>query len=191
MIVEGIVTTENADGSANIAPMGPRTGPSLNRLLLRPFPTADTFQNLRRTGRGIFHITDDAELIARAAVGRLVPTPPLITAPHGAGWILADACRWLAFEVRSMDESGPRVEIDCEVVARGALRDFLGFNRAKHAVIEGAILATRLHLLSPDEIAAEFRRLTPLIEKTAGEAECRAWDFLRQFIDEHSAGRGS
>jgi hypothetical protein len=106
----------------------------------------------------------------------------MIAGADDAGWILADACRWLAFRVRSIDERGPRMEIDCEVVARGTLRDFLGFNRAKHAVIEGAILATRLHLLSAEEIAAEFRRLAPLVEKTAGEAERRAWGFLEQTI---------
>lgn len=188
MIIEGVVTTENSDGSVNIAPMGPRTDPSLARLLLRPFPTSDTFQNLRRTGRGIFHITDDAELIARAAIGKLETQPKLIAAPQNAGWIIADACRWLAFEARSIDESGPRVEIDCEVVARETVRDFLGFNRAKHALIEGAILATRIGILPGEKITADFASLEVIVDKTAGEAERRAWAVLRDYVRRRVSG---
>ena len=39
--------------------------------------------------------------------------------------------------------------IVADVVDSGRLRDFFGFNRAKHAVIEAAILATRIDFLEP------------------------------------------
>ena len=68
-IVEGIVTTENDDGSINFSPMGPIVDESFNRLWLRPFRTSTTYRNLIRTSVGVFHITDDAELFAQAAVG--------------------------------------------------------------------------------------------------------------------------
>ena len=35
-------------------------------------------------------------------------------------------------------------------------REFFGFNRAKHAVLEAAILATRVELLPADEILSEL-----------------------------------
>ena len=54
MILEGIVTTINADGTVNISPMGPIVDAALTRLELRPFQTSTTFQNLRRTGRACF-----------------------------------------------------------------------------------------------------------------------------------------
>jgi hypothetical protein len=59
----------------------------------------------------------------------------------------------------------------------------LGFNRAKHAVIEGAILATRLHILPGNEILAELGRLQTLVDKTGAAAEQRAFDLLRQHVE--------
>ena len=64
MILEGVVTTINADGSVNISPMGPKVDDAMRQFVLRPYQTSTTYQNLKRTGEGIFHITDDVELIA-------------------------------------------------------------------------------------------------------------------------------
>jgi hypothetical protein len=61
----------------------------------------------------------------------------------------------------------------------GRLRDFFGFNRAKHAVVEAAILATRTQILPAAEIEAEYRRLAVLVDKTGGEQEHTAFAFLR------------
>ena len=80
--------------------------------------------------------------------------------------------------MRSLDASGERVNIETEVVHSARRREFWGFNRAKHAVIEAAILATRLHLIAHDEIAAEFRKLRVIVTKTGGPAETEAMDFL-------------
>ncbi len=68
--------------------------------------------------------------------------------------------------------------IEAEVVHMDRHRDFWGFNRAKHAVVEAAILATRMHLIPHDEIAAEFRKLRVIVTKTGGPAEFEAMDFL-------------
>ena len=184
MILEGIVTTLNSDGSANISPMGPLVDPEITRFTLRPFQTSTTYKNLLRTGEGVLHVTDDVELLARAAIGPLDPLPPLLPATSVQGVILADACRWFAFRVTSMDNSSQRTTIDCEVIDQGRIRDFFGFNRAKHAVIEAAILATRIAILPADQIRAEMLRLTVPVEKTAGEAEKRAFSLLQSFIEQ-------
>jgi len=181
-ILEGIVTTLNADGSPNISPMGPIVDDALDRLWLRPFQTSTTYQNLKRAGAGVFHLTDDVELFAQAAVGQPNPLPRLRPANKIEGVILADACRWFAFEIESIDDSAERTSIVARVVDRGVERDFLGFNRAKHAVLEAAILATRVHLLDPAEIQAEFARLAIPIEKTGAVAEYRAFNFLREYV---------
>jgi hypothetical protein len=57
-------------------------------------------------------------------------------------------------------------------------RDWFGFHRARHAVLEAAILATRFHLLPADEIAREFARLKVIVDKTAGPAELEAFALL-------------
>jgi hypothetical protein len=182
MILEGIVTTINADGTVNISPMGPIVDAALTRLELRPFQTSTTFQNLRRTRQGVFHVTDDVELLARAAVSRLETPPRMIRSVRVDGWILADACRWHAFEIRELDESTERARLVAEVVDSGRIRDFFGFNRAKHAVVEAAILATRVHFLPQQEILADFARLNVLVEKTGGAQERRAFDFLDAYV---------
>ena len=182
-ILEGIVTTLNANGSANISPMGPIVDDSLDRLWLRPFRTSTTYQNLRRAPVGVFHVTDDVELLAAAAIGRPDPLPRLVQVEKIDGVILADACRWYAFETELLDDAAERTNIVARVIDRGVLRDFFGFNRAKHAVLEAAILATRVHLIDAREIQAEFDRLSIPIQKTGAAAEHRAFSFLRQYIE--------
>lgn len=182
MILEGIVTTVQPDCSANISPMGPLVDESMRRLVLRPFKTSTTYANLKRTGQGVLHVTDDVELFAQAAIGRPDPPPALLPAAAVAGWIIADACRWYAFRVTRLDDSRPRTHIDAEVVDEGRVRDFFGFNRGKHAVIEAAILATRVALLPAEEIAHDLERLAVLVEKTGGPAEHRAFTLLSDYV---------
>lgn len=184
VILEGILTTLNADGSLNVSPMGPRVDEELNEMLLRPFQTSTTYRNLKRTGQGVFHVTDDVELLAQAALGAPDPLPSSEPAMAVEGRILTGACRWYALKVRSLDDREERTNIVCEVVDRGRLRDFFGFNRAKHAVVEAAILATRKHLIAPEVLHAEFERLRAPVEKTGGPAELRAFEFLRRKVGE-------
>lgn len=182
MILEGLMTTVNADETPNISPMGPRVDAALTTLVLRPYQTSTTYQNLKRTGEGVFHVTDNVEMIAHAAVEKLTPLPALHDASAVRGFILSDACRWYAVRVASLDDRHERTEINCTVVDCGRQRDFCGFNRAKHAVIEAAILATRTKLLPAAQIASEMRQLAVIVDKTAGDAERRAFAFLDDFI---------
>jgi hypothetical protein len=182
MILEGLVTTTNADGSPHLAPMGPTVdGPEFTHFLLRPFPTSNTYRNLLRHGEGVLHVTDDVLLLAKAAVNTVDRFPAVTPAEWVSGFVLAGACRAYEFVVQSVDESGQRVRIEAEVVHTHRLRDFFGFNRAKHAVVEAAILATRLHLLPPAEVVAEFDKLRVIVDKTGGSAENEAMTFLEEY----------
>jgi hypothetical protein len=183
MILEGIVTTVSADGVPNIAPMGPHVEPDMRRFVLRPFPTAQTYRNLKAHGEGVLHVTDDVLLLARAALGPVEPPPALRPAARVRGYVLADACRCYEFRVRAIDESEPRVRIEVEVVHAARLRDFFGFNRAKHAVVEAAILATRTDFLPLDVIEAEYRKLEVIVQKTGGDQEHQAFAFLREHVE--------
>jgi uncharacterized protein len=182
MILEGIVTTLSPQGALNVAPMGPRVGPTMERFLLRPFPTAQTYRNLKAHGEGVLHVTDDVQLLARAALGPVEPPPETFPAAKVRGAVLRSACRYYEFRVASMDEREERVRIEAEVVHEGRLRDFFGFNRAKHAVVEAAILATRTDFLPLDEIEEEYRKLAVLVDKTGGEQEHAAFALLRGHV---------
>ena len=195
MILEGLVTTTDPDGSLHLAAMGPtsddaeRRAGILTRLVLRPFPTSRTAGNLLRTRAGVFHVTDDVLLLAQV-VAAAVPAPPAgrpATAVTGA--VLEDACRAWEFEIDSVDDSGQRLVLGGRVVAEHAGRPFLGFHRAAHAVVEAAILVTRLHLLEPAAVRRQFADLAVLVEKTGGEREQEAFDLLAAVLDGGAGGR--
>jgi hypothetical protein len=189
MILEALVTTLDADGAPHLAPMGPRVTPEFVRFTLRPFPTSHTYHNLLRHGEGVLHITDDALLLARAAIGAVEVIPAVRAAERVRGFVLADCCRFFEFVVTSVDASGERVSIEAEVVHSGRVRDFFGFNRAKHAVVEAAILATRLHLLPLAEVAAEFAKLRVIVGKTGDSDERAAMDLLEARLSAVEAPR--
>ena len=187
MILEGIVTTLAADGAVNIAPMGPRLHPPFAlapgaSFDLKPFATAQTCANLKALPEGVLHVHDDVLLLARTALGQVEPPPEHFPAERVRGVVLAGACRAAEFRVVTRDESTPRVTLRAEVVHVHWLRDFFGFNRAMFAVIEAAILATRVHLLPRAEIEAEYERLAVLVQKTGGPREQEAFAFLCQAI---------
>lgn len=164
--------------------MGPAVDESMSHLLLRPYQTSRTYKNLKRHNEGVLHVTDDVELLARAAVSRLDTEPIVQPAVEVDGKVLPDACRWYEFRVTNLDDSYERTRIECQVVHRQRCRDFFGFNRAKHAVVEAAILATRTEFLPADEILREYGRLSVIVDKTSGEQERRAFSFLQQHVNE-------
>ena len=178
MILEGLITTTDADGGMHLAPMGPTVeGPEFHSFLLRPFPTSTTYLNLMQTGEGVLHITDDVLLLAKAALNE-AGIPPSKIAKKVNGFVLSDCCRAFEFRIRETDSSRERVHLTAEVIHTHRIRDFFGFNRAKHAVLEAAILATRFHLLPKEEIDREFARLRVIVDKTAGPQEREAMEFL-------------
>ena len=108
MILEGIVTTVAPEGTINIAPMGPSVDDAMQHFVLRPFRTSQTYGNLKATGAGVLHVTDDVWLLARAALGPVEPPPPLFPAERVRGFVLKDACRYYEFQVRTLDDRQER-----------------------------------------------------------------------------------
>jgi hypothetical protein len=150
--------------------------------VLRPFATSTTYANLKRRP-GVFHVVDDVELLAGAAVGLMSPLPPLFPATRIEGLVLADCCRWYELRALQLDDRAERTTIQCRVEAAGKKRDFFGFNRAKQAVVEAAILATRVGIVPAEEITGEFRSLAVIVEKTAGLQERKAFGILERYIE--------
>ncbi len=148
MILEGIVTTLNTDGRVHIAAMGPEVEPGFERLVLKPFQTSQTYLNLQRHPEGVVHVTDDVLLLAQAAIGQIDPVPPTAPSEKVRGFYLCGCCRYLEFRIVDGNLSQPRARLEAEVVRQASLRDFFGFNRGKHAVVEAAILATAPALAS-------------------------------------------
>ena len=178
MIIESIVTTVDANGSINFAPMGVEWGDET--IVLKPFLETTTFRNLNATGVAVVNLTDDAMLFAQGAISS--PQFPFIPATIVKGAVLEAACSWRELRIVTIDATPPRSRIEAQVVHRGTRREFIGFNRARHAVLEAAILATRTHLLPAEQIREEYARLQVVVDKTAGPREREAMDRLTQYV---------
>ncbi len=174
MILETIVSTVDRSGQPNFAPMGITL--EGERVLLRPFREARTWSNLQEVGEGVVNFTDNVLLFARCAVDSWVP--PHRPAAKVRGFILEDVCHWREFRVESADLSKERGRFWARIASEGRSRDFLGFNRARHAVIEATILATRVHLLGREAVLQEIARLKPLVSKTGGPEEAEAFQLV-------------
>ena len=178
MIIESILTSMDAAGAINFAPMGVEWGEET--IVLKPFLETTTFRNVRATRAAVVNLTDDAMLFAQGAISS--PQFPWLPATVVRGAVLEAACSWRELEVVSIDDTPPRSRIETRVVHRGRRREFLGFNRARDAVLEAAILATRTHLLPADEIRAEYARLQVIVDKTAGPREREAMAMLTDYV---------
>jgi hypothetical protein len=178
VIVETIVTSMDPQGAVNFAPMGVEWGDEV--IVLKPFLETSTFHNVSATGTAVVNLTDDAMLFAQGAISS--PQFPSVPASVVKGVVLEAACSWRELEVMTIDATPPRSRIEARVVYRGVKREFIGFNRARHAVLEAAILATRTHLLPAEQIREEFARLQILVDKTAGPREREAMELLTRYV---------
>jgi hypothetical protein len=148
VIVETIVTTVAANGDVNCAPMGVEWNPDANSesIVLKPFLETATYRNVTATRTAVVNLIDDVRVFARAAISN--PSYQTVPAQVVHGVVLADACSWRELEAVAIDSTPPRSRIETQTVHRGVRREFIGFNRARHAVLEAAIYATRVHLLA-------------------------------------------
>jgi uncharacterized protein len=177
-IVETVTTTINPDGSVNCAAMGVEWGDE--SIVIKPYRSTRTLRNLQATGAAVVNLTDDILLFAQAALGD--PQPPTRPAAAIEGAVLADASSWREVTVEAIDASGERARVTTQVVGRGVGREFLGFNRARHAVLEASIIASRARWLPSAEIRAELERLQVLVDKTAGPREREAMELVRRHV---------
>jgi hypothetical protein len=177
-IIETVVTTINPDGSVNCGAMGVEWGEQ--RIVIKPHGGTRTLRNLRATGAAVVNLTDDVHLFSQAALGD--PHPPTRPAASVEGAVLDDACSWREVRVEAIDDSADRARVSTVVVYRGTGREFLGLNRARHAVLEASILASRARLLAAEDIRAELRRLQVLVDKTAGPRERDAMEYVMRHL---------
>ena len=173
-IIETVVTTINPDGSVNCGAMGVEWGQE--RIVIKPFQGTRTLRNLRATGAAVVNLTDDILLFSQAALDD--PHPPTRPAAGVAGAVLDDACSWREVRVEAIDDGEQRARVTTVVVGGGVGREFLGLNRARHAVLEASILASRAHLLPAEQLRSELHRLQVLVDKTAGPREREAMDYV-------------
>jgi uncharacterized protein len=183
MIRECIVITQSRAGAVHIAPLG--LIEEGEHLVIAPFRPSLTLDNLRENPYAVANYTDDVLVFAGCLTGRREwPTKP---ATKVAGAVLEQALAHAELQVVAVVEDEQRPRFRCAVVHEENHRPFHGFNRAQAAVVEAAILVSRLHMLPPEKIEREIGYLQIAIDKTAGPRERQAWDWLMERIAEHKA----
>ena len=184
MIRETIVTTQDRAGKVHIAPLG--LIEEGEGLVIAPFRPSTTLDNLLANPHAVANYTDDVRIFAGCLTGRRDwPTRPATVVP---GAVLDQALSHAELEVARVSDDATRPRFLCRIVHEEIHAPFLGFNRAQAAVVEAAILVSRLHLLPAEKIEREIAYLQIAIDKTAGGRERQAWDWLMRRIAEHGSG---
>ncbi|HSI42319.1 MAG TPA: DUF447 domain-containing protein [Xanthobacteraceae bacterium] len=188
MIIETIVTTRSPNGEPHIAPMGATVVEG--GYLLQPFRPSRTLENLAATGVGVVNLTDDVRIFAGCVAGRRhsVPTRPASTIDCPR---LTETLAHDEFTVERVEEDPQRPRFFCRIRHSEGHGRFLGLNRAKAAVLEGAVLVSRLSMLEPERIDRDMAYLAIAVDKTAGPAEREAWEWLVAAVADHRRKRAS
>ena len=177
-IVETIVTTTNARGEAHIAPLGLIA--EGERWVIAPFRPSRTLDNLNEVPFAVASHTDDVRVFAGCLTGRKVW--PTRAADKVQGVVLESAVSHWELAVDQITEHDVRPRFACRIVHEASHRPWEGFNRAQGAVLECAVLVSRLKMLPPEKIEAELKYLEIAVSKTAGPREQEAWGWLMERI---------
>jgi uncharacterized protein len=181
MIYETVVTTQDLQGKVHIAPMGVREVDGL--VILAPFKPSTTLENILANPYAVLNQTDDVRVIAGCLTGR--KDWPTEKCDKVNGSRLSNTLVHRELKLERIEEHAQRPSLYFKVVHEKNHAPFKGFNRAQAAIVEGAILASRLHMLPWEKIESEMKYHTIAIEKTAGPKEREAWTWLLEKIAAH------
>ncbi|MFG1423379.1 DUF447 domain-containing protein [Roseixanthobacter liquoris] len=185
MIRETILTTLSADGEPHVAPMGATL--IEGGYLLLPFRPSRTLDNLLARRAGVINLTDEARIFAGCVTGRKRDWPT-VPADVVDGVRLAQTLAYEEFEVTEVADDPQRPRLTCRVVHRASHGIFAGLNRAVAAVVEGAVLVSRLSMLDAEKVEREMAYLSIAVAKTGGPQEREAWQWLCEAVADFRAG---
>lgn len=183
MIYETIISTVDVHGLAHVTPFGIRWQDDL--VIISPYKPSTTLANILATQHAVMNLTDDVRVFAAALTGRNAWS--LLAAEKISGFRLADTLTHKELRLVKVDDDALRPQLFFEVIYEALHRPFQGFNRAQAAVIELAVLVSRLKRLPMEKIEQELDYLSIAIDKTAGPREREAWAWLLEAVTNHRA----
>jgi uncharacterized protein len=183
MIYETIITTVDMAGNPHITPFGVQKKEGL--IVISPFKPSTTLTNILATECAVMNLTDDVRVFAAAIVK--AQTQAIVPATIVNGVRLAETLAHQELRLEQVVEDAERPQLWMRVVHQETHQPFAGFNRAQAAVIELAVLASRLNRLPKEKVLSERAYLQIAIDKTAGERELQAWQWLVEKIDGYYA----
>lgn len=189
-IFETVVTTRSPAGEVHIAPMGVRY--IAGEVVLMPFRPSTTLANIEATGRAVLNLLTEVRVFAGCVTGRRDwPTVALHQPAGFDGVRLECALGHVALQLRELKDDPQRPALHMARVGEATHAPFRGMNRAQAAVVEGAVLVSRLRMLPAEKVDSEMRYLQIAIDKTADAAELEAWGWLQEAVARHRAAQGA
>ncbi len=185
MIFETIIISMDVDDKPHVTPFGIRMQDGL--VVISPYKPSTTLDNILATQHAVMNLTDDVRVFAGALTRRQAWT--LLPAEKITGFRLAETLTHKELKLVKVIDDAQRPQLLMEVVYAVQHQPFQGFNRAQAAVIELAVLASRLHRLPKDKVTAEMAYLQIAVDKTAGERELQAWRWLTEKIENFYAAQ--
>ncbi|OUW00153.1 MAG: tetrahydromethanopterin synthesis protein [Betaproteobacteria bacterium TMED156] len=181
MIYEVVITTSDSENRPHVAPMGITYEDEM--VILKPFKPSRTLENILSSKYAVMNITTDVKIFAACITGR--NNFELINLDNNNGFRLKNATSHLVLKLNKIIDNETRPQLFMMNYSRVENSSFIGLNRAQAAVIEGSILASRLHMLSQEKIISEMKYLKIAIEKTAGPNEKEAWSWLEEKVNNY------
>lgn len=179
-IHEVIVTTMSENGQPHSAPMG--ISEVNSHILIQPFKPSATYNNLKSHRQCSINYVDDVRVFAGSLTGRR--DWPTERCQQIECEYLSQALTHSELEVVGFEDNNPRACFTAAIINEVTHSPFRGFNRAQNAVIEAAVLTSRLSMLPVEKIRQEIAYLTIAMEKTAGDREWEAWGWLMAKIED-------
>ena len=179
MIFETIITTVDLTGEPHVAPFGVRYEGDL--VVIAPYKPSTTLDNILATKCAVMNLADDVRIFAAALTNRKIGE--LVQTNKINGFRLTDCLAHVELELVELHDDDTRPHLFMQKVAEFNHKPFTGFNRAQAAVIELAVLVSRLHILPKNKIMNEIEYLKIAIDKTAGDREILAWSWLIEAIE--------
>jgi len=181
MIQEVLVTTQNAEGVPHIAPMGVHI--SNDEFIILPFRPSTTLNNILQSESVVINYCDDVRIFAGCLTGRR--DWPLTAAEKITGNYLSSALAHKELKLIRIEDDETRPKLFCKAIHTVNHAPFEGYNRAQFAVLEAAILVSRLKMLPLEKIQSEIDYLSIGLNKTAGKKELEAWSWLMDLVEKH------
>lgn len=181
MIQEVLVTTHNAEGITHIAPMGIHL--HQDEFIILPFRPSTTLNNILESKTAVINYCDDVRIFAGCLTAKR--DWPLTATTKIKGHYLSSALAHREVELIRIEDNETRPKLYCKTIHSANHAPFQGFNRAQFAVLEAAILVSRLHMLALEKIESEIDYLRIGFDKTAGDKEREAWGWLMAVIEQH------
>tara|TARA_E500000331_G_C17123822_1_gene655064 strand:- start:403 stop:972 length:570 start_codon:yes stop_codon:yes gene_type:complete len=179
---ETIVTSKNSDNTIKVSPLGIYIYNDV--LKIKPFKPSASLENLLRNKSGVINYVDDVRIFASCITKKKINIDFVKVDKINCSRI-KNSVSHTEFIVEQIEDDELRPTLICKPVNEKIHRMYYGFNRAKSAVIELCILASRLGIIEEKKIKEEIKYLKIAIEKTAGENELEAWSWLLSYINNY------